>query len=419
MEESIVQKLLQVRSRIEAIEEEKYRIALMYQYLIGGEAGEVSGENSPNGSDLIIKNIDVQGTKIKTAIFLVKTVRRVDHYRVCAIPYDPDIEPWTKIVADWFSQNQKTHPFRFSSRANLESNKKYLMDKASDAFTGLKWFKESYTIQGTRQERRWINFTSSQLRDLRLEVLRELYEFNEVELAYYGAWNITPINAQIKLRIENILDTNIDANNNNEIENIAKLYLAKLLVKFDKLGEDTSSRFFDPLNTKYRFEKAENITKLIQNINLISNIKLKTNIFNEDMGLVLDIFTPCDKDIKLKSNITNMMNLFEINLDRLKEIVRNPEDVKLIILFKKLLDENSVEYDEDMIETWRYMSLLRNYYNHPRDADKIEKVLTYFKQPIMIPINSNLLWNNILDQFEDSLYECLDVINNFEDSVFS
>lgn len=70
-----------------------------------------------------------------------------------------------------------------------------------------------------------------------------------------------------------------------------------------------------------------------------------------------------------------------------------------------------------MIDTWIHMNMLRNYFNHPRDAEKIEKVLRYFEEPIEIPINPNSLWNKILKKFEDSLYECINILNNLTVSL--
>lgn len=335
MEESIVDKLKQVRQRIEAIEDEKYRVAFMYQFLIGGDAGEVSGDNAPQCNDMIIADLDVQGRKTSVVFFIVKTVRKEEHYRVCAIPLNAEYEPWVSIVCNWFQKNKKEYPFRFSKGAKLESNKKYLMDKAKVIFFGLKWFKESYTFHGKQQERRWVDFTSSQLRDLRHHVLKELYGFNEIDLAYFGAWNDSTINMQITLEVERILETKIDKNDIQNIKKIGQSYIEKLLKKYETLGNIETMRMFDPLNTGYRFKRASRITKLIQDINLISNIKLKTLLFNEDMGFVLNLFTECNKDIELKSNITNMMNLFEINLERLREIVNDSKNRKLISMYKK------------------------------------------------------------------------------------
>jgi len=415
MSETTFELLQEVRNRIKSIKDERYRFAFMYQYLIGGDPGEVAGFNSPKGSDAFKIEYAINGRKIHAVLFIVKTVRKVEHYRACVIPLDPIYEPWSLVVYKWFNKYKDECPFQFGKKKKLdaESNKDYLMRKAKKVFSGLKWLKESYTTSKKKQRRRLVEFTSSQLRDLRHSVLKELYGFNEIDLAYYGAWKDISINTQINQTVEGVLDTKFDKYDKLRFKQIGESYIKKLMIRYEQL-----ERVRQALDIRYsldltiRFEKARRICTLIQDINGVSYMKLnKSMLFRENMGLILDIINECNNEPQLKSNITDISTLFEVDLTNLKRIVLDADNKKLIKLFETILIENSIEYNQKLIDAWEHMVLFRNYYNHPKDTEKLHKVLTFYNEPISLPITYSRIWEKILNKFEDSLEQCLSLIN--------
>lgn len=416
MSESLVQILNDVQQRIETIEDDIYRNALMYQYLIGGNASEVSGECAPERSDMYEVKYNINGRIIPAIMFIVKPIKTNNYYRACVLPLEHEYEPWTEQVRDWFLQFQDGYPFRFSERATWETNKTYLMKKATKVFDGLKWLKESYTTQKKRQIRREVTFTSTQLRDLRHDVLKELYGFDVVDLAYFGAWNDPVVNMQMKLQKEQVFESSPKRDEITKFEKIGQTYIEKLLIRHNELQRiqriPRGLVYRDNVELTNRLDRSSHIISLIRDINTVFEMKRNAPLLSESMGLVLDILYDCEYEDTLQSNITEAMTIFEINLDTLKSLVSDPNDKKSITLLRDFLDENSISYDKNMFETWIHMGLLRNYFDHKRDTEKLKAVLTFFDEPQRMPLNSGRLWEKILDNFEDSLNELLRIVNS-------
>jgi len=290
------------------------------------------------------------------------------------------------------------------------------MNRATKIFNSLKWLKESYSTTKKRQVRREVHFKSSQLRDLRHDVLKELYGFDEVDLAYYGAWNDPVVNMQIKLKKEQVFESSPKRDEIDRFEIIGQTYIEKLLIKSTELQRirriPMGVIYRDNVELTNRLERASQIISLIRDINTVFEMKKNVPLLSESMGLVLDILYDCDSEDTLQSNITEAMTIFEIKLDTLRSLVSDPNDKKSIRLLRDYLDETHVSYDETMFKTWFHMALLRNYFDHKRDTDKLKAVLTYFDEPKRMPLNSSRLWIKILDSFEDSLIELLRIVNS-------
>ena len=105
--------VLEVRNRIEDIEDDIYRHAFMYQFLIGGEPSEACGKYAPNGNDAFKVDFIVRGKNFPAIAFVVKTARREGIHRICALPLDPKFEPWAQPVFDWFKKHGEKMPFEF------------------------------------------------------------------------------------------------------------------------------------------------------------------------------------------------------------------------------------------------------------------------------------------------------------------
>ena len=126
----------EVRNRINSIDEDIFRYAFMYQFLIGGEPSEVCGEYAPIGNDVSPVEFTIKKKKIPAAAFIVKTARRKGRHRLCIIPLEPQYEPWAKPVFDWFQENKNNKPFELGKRKKLipKHNQNTLQVKAREVF---------------------------------------------------------------------------------------------------------------------------------------------------------------------------------------------------------------------------------------------------------------------------------------------
>ena len=235
----------EVRTKIESIEDEKYRHAFMYQLMICGRISEVCGKYAPRGTDAIEttfmveqqKEVDWNGRtvtiiekeEIPFVLFVVKTAKRKGKLRPCALPLDPAYEPWTQPLLDYFKKAGDDYPFMFHEK--YEHSIRYAQWKAEEAFEGLMWPMAEYTksnevvytkdniigerIGDTGYEQylvklddgtrywtydkevikqpekipdRWKPMRSHALRKSRSLNLKMDYEFDPFDLATFGGW---------------------------------------------------------------------------------------------------------------------------------------------------------------------------------------------------------------------------------------
>ena len=315
MSSPILDILNDVRNRIESIPDQQYRNAFKYQYLIGGDAGEVSGRNAPLGSDASLVSYNYGRTTIEAVLFIVKSVRRSDHYRACVLPKIERYDPWVSDVYEWFQKTPDSYPFRFKRKddsrlLNADTSKTYIMNRAKEIFSGLTWFKEGYSTTKRKQERRSVDFTSSQLRDLRLAVLSENYGFDETDLAKYGSWNLKSYNESINVQVESVLKQKIPKNDIGTFYERGRDYLFKLLIPYEDVSK-LNRRFKVDDNARLeRYFRAGQILLDIQKINTWSGAKLNGLIFKENMMTTYDIMNGCDDENHFKIKITNLEKLF-------------------------------------------------------------------------------------------------------------
>jgi len=413
MSESLLDILHEVRTRIETVEDNRFRYALMYQYLIGGNVSEVAGIYAPLASDMHQIEYNIGGRIIPAVMFIVKPIKRPNYYRACILPLDLVYDPWVEQVRNWFLEFDEC-PFMLGKNPNVKvkSNEKYLIIEASKLFKGLKWLKGGYAASDHQRERGDVEFTSGQLRDLRHDVLQKLYGFNEVDLAYFGAWNDPVVDERVKEEQETVLKSSPQRTQVNKFKEIGATYFEKLLIRYTDLNMITHELTFkDHIELESRFNKASRIISLIRQINTVAELKLDTPLFQESMELVLDILNECNNEDSLKSNITEAMTLFEISYDSIKKQLSNPKKKRSLKLLREYFDDNNISYNESMFETWIHMSLLRNYFDHVRETSKLRAVLEYYNEPFRMPIDSSILWEKILVKFEDSLLELQRIMN--------
>ena len=386
-----------VRQKI-ARQDEKYRLALMYQFLIGGTVSEICGKYAPKGSDAHEVEFDIKNVKIPSVLFLVKTARRPDHLRPCAIPIDKRYEPWAEQVLDQFKRVGENLPFRFSERS--------FQNAAKAAFGEYECQKDDYTDSetGKRIERRYSPFTSSSIRELRRKNLKNFYGFNEKDLAIFGAWYVPIYDVQLKSEIENIFSSMRANNDFLTFKEFASTYFEKFLWPIQELEKpyDVLSEARSYLISKSRDERGiQIITKIIQT-NILFEGKIGPKLFLENnIRIITDLITPCNSENDLYIKNARLSSLFDVNLDPFKKLVKSPNNKKSISLVEDWLAENSIKYEPSMIETWRNIVKLRNMDPmHPYvNSKELLNILDFFDLKKKIPYNSALLWDSILDKF--------------------
>ena len=412
MYKSLLSTLEEVRKRIEKIEDDRFKHALMYQYLIGGNVSEVAGKYAPLISDMHQIEYEFNDRKIQAVMFIIEVAKRPDYYRACVLPLDPIYDPWVERVRNWFINSENQMPFYLGKKDKIKisSNKSNLMTKSSKYFKGLSWLTGAYTASEHQRGRDKVEFTANRLRNLRQSVLEKIYGFTEVDLAYFGAWNIESIHEEVNEQVESIMISSPSKSDVLQFKQIGETYFKKLLMRndhFSLIPRDFSVK--DYVEQKDRSRKASRIINQIKQINIESDLKLGSPLFNESLELALDIIDECTNMDSLQSNITEAMKLFEIEYPIIKKNVPDPKNKKSRKVLRAFLDERGVSYPVSMFDTWDFMYLLRTYFDHKSETSKLRAVLEYFEEPLRMP-DPHVLWQKILDKFEMSLFDLHQVI---------
>ena len=134
---------LEIRQRIEDVENLQHRMLFKYQYLTLGRISEVAGKYMPHIKDHHF--IEVDGEEF--CMFITKTAKRKGRMRPCARPMSPKYEPWTKQVYEYM-QTYDDYPFKLHD--SIPTSKTYAMNHARDMFKGLYWPMIDYTKSSER-----------------------------------------------------------------------------------------------------------------------------------------------------------------------------------------------------------------------------------------------------------------------------
>jgi len=216
-------KVEQVKSIIENIPDEKYRIAFKYMYLVAGRVSEVCGKYAPFGRHAYRYQLEGEDA----VLFAVKTARKTRNpYRAAAFPLER--EPWAQEVLEYFERAPEEYPFVFVSKTpiNFKSNVRYFQLEATRIFSDLEWPIAQYWATRERiseddaemgfmfelANRGQISvdyspsptetvaidehmrpFTSMCLRYMRAFDLMMNYEFNPIELSLFGGWKTSTL----------------------------------------------------------------------------------------------------------------------------------------------------------------------------------------------------------------------------------
>ncbi len=217
----------EVRNRINNVADEKYKVALMYSFLLGAEKGEVVEKKRPIGDDVNIIEINFLNITIDAVIFRLKK-NKLSGYRYSILPLNDDFDNWVKKIYDYMSNFGSEAPFEFHE--NLDTSGTYFMNVASETFKDLSFDFQPYPRTGIGQiDSREKDFTSTCLKKLRIRDLIFNYNFNPLDLALFCAED-----AQSKFfaeKTKEIRKLDLSGYSENELKVRAIPYITKLLKK--------------------------------------------------------------------------------------------------------------------------------------------------------------------------------------------
>lgn len=179
-----------------------------------------------------------------------------------------------------------------------------------------------------------------------------------------------------------------------------------------KDGEEAVKNYDDQLKNR---ELATRITTLLGNTNLIFDGKRDgAKLFREDnRRLISELYNPCQNEPEFVTKIACLTNLFEVPLEPLRNLVTDPEERRSIKLVEKWLQDDNIQYNEEMIDTWTHLMVIRNAEPlHARtNAGNYLESLNFFG--INYPItNYGEAWTKILEKISISLELWQEILQN-------
>ena len=268
----------EVRARIMTIKDEKYRHAFMFQLICCARISEVSGKYAPRGTDVIETEFEVNGEMVPAVMFVVKTAKRKGRLRPCAVPLNPNYEPWAQPLLDYFKKTGDDYPFMFNEKP--AHSVRYAQWKAQQTFAEMMWPMIEYTrteelpytqdmvldkrygktgfdeylvdLGGKRYwtydksvvnnavkiQSRWKPFRSHALRKRRTVTLLYDYGFDAVGLSLFGGWTMSSQAANMPSALKHYLylDTSSSKESFKILKMMATHYFSKLLKPYKDTG---------------------------------------------------------------------------------------------------------------------------------------------------------------------------------------
>lgn len=218
----------EIKELIESEPDEKYRIALMYQYLIAGRVSEVSGIYRPSRNDVTKVTVEIGKEEKEAVLFKIKSQHTNIDIRYVMLPIDPENDPWVEMVYEYIQEQESEYPFQLSE--DIGTSKTYLMKKAGELFHSLKWVSPGYVDSKTGNfvEERVNQFTSDNLRELRTIELVKRHNFSETDIALCGI-SFSNLRGYRGIEIKRIKEEPLSDYSTNEIIERAIPYFKKLI----------------------------------------------------------------------------------------------------------------------------------------------------------------------------------------------
>ena len=87
--------IIDIRKRIDSMEDYLYKYAFMYQFLVGAEISEVCGKYAPDSSDVEEIEFEINEAKYSAVVFYRHKGRGKAKHQASILPLDKEIEPWS------------------------------------------------------------------------------------------------------------------------------------------------------------------------------------------------------------------------------------------------------------------------------------------------------------------------------------
>lgn len=186
----------EIRSCIEQVPEETYRICLKAHYLCCTRIIELVSIANPRDNYGKVTPRGPKGTDVRLdsfndhplAIFKIKMAKRQGKERLVALPTEEEYEPWTQELYTFFQQAGSAPVFPFTKQKIW----RYIKD--NKVFKDLTYPIDHYTVWKNGELRKVADHTRffglHALRHLRATELVEFYGFDGFNLATYGGWTI-------------------------------------------------------------------------------------------------------------------------------------------------------------------------------------------------------------------------------------
>ena len=263
----------EIRERINKVKDKQYQMGYKYQYETLGRVSETFGKYMPTRDQH--RFFEIEGEEF--VMFITKTAKRKGMLRPCARPLNTKYDPWAKELVDYIESSDQ---YPFMLHENLATSKTYAMNVAKKIFKGLYWPMSDYTRSIPREytpdlvkhqrwgkdgyeeylvifpdgergwtkdeqfvgisekvEPRWKPVTSHVLRKISSQTLRFNYGFDDVDVAYFGGWTVSP-QAGVSTALNKFymyMDLQETENALYELERIMNRYAKKLLVEYELL----------------------------------------------------------------------------------------------------------------------------------------------------------------------------------------
>ncbi len=163
-----------------------------------------------------------------------------------------------------------------------------------------------------------------------------------------------------------------------------------------------------------RMIRANDIVVSIVNTNRLFKEKLNAVLFVENQPRAYsDLHTPCTSEAIFTTKIQGLGTLFEVEKAPLQLLVSAPDDLGPISLVKRWLEEKGISYDPSMIETWKYIRILRNDYPAHSHTRGVIEAVQFFGESFPVQDYSKL-WNAILDRFLQSVSTFQRILSQFQ-----
>ncbi|MEN3052086.1 MAG: hypothetical protein ABC596_09780, partial [Candidatus Methanosuratincola petrocarbonis] len=171
------------------IHESAFRPARSCEVVAEAHPSDTSTPYGPRGTDVrLVEYRAPDGAREVAAVFTVRTAKRGGRERYVALPLNPEYEPWTKPVVEYFEKKGEDEVFPFTRQYVHK-----VVDRER-VFRNLTYPIEPYKVR-TENEVKVIElhprpFKLHALRHLRATELVDFYGFSLEELATYGGWTL-------------------------------------------------------------------------------------------------------------------------------------------------------------------------------------------------------------------------------------